>query len=152
MSNNHHAPARGMIGPRINCASRMLRHMFNDAAKEEGLFAGQQHIILALFNNEGITVGEIARQLDITPATVSVSIKRLEKSGFVKKQADDTNARITKLYLTDKGRKIPDRIRERMDSQEKYITMGLTDEQRNMFSDMLDTVINNMKNKEGFDD
>lgn len=151
MSNKHHSPPRGMIGPRINFASRMLRHMFNEAAKEEGLFAGQQHIILALLENEGITVGEIARQLDVTPATVSVSVKRLEKAGFVKKQSDEANARITKLYLTEKGRAVPDRIKDRMDSQEKYITMGLSDDEKNMFSDMLDKVIDNMKNKEGLD-
>ena len=68
---------RGMIGPRITDVSRLLRMRFNRAAQEEGLFAGQQHIIIMLEKTGGLTVSQISKKLCVSTATVSVSIKRL---------------------------------------------------------------------------
>lgn len=141
-------PPKGMIGPRITRVSKMLRCRFNEAANEVGLFSGQQHIILLLKLNRGLTVGQVAERIGVAPATVSVSIKRMEKAGFVEKKADEKDARITKLYLTEKGEDAPDHIKEKMDIQEKYITNGMTPEEIVLFSDLLDRAINNLKEQE----
>lgn len=141
-------PPKGMIGPRATRLSKMLRCRFNEAANEEGLFSGQQEIILLLKNNGGLTVGQVAESIGVSPATVSVSIKRMEKTGFVEKKADENDARITKLFLTEKGETAPERIREKMDFQEKYITNGMTCEEIQLFSDLLDRAINNLLEQE----
>jgi DNA-binding MarR family transcriptional regulator len=141
-------PPSGMIGPRVNRIARVLRHRFNEVANEVGLFSGQQHIILLLKENEGITVSQVAEYLGITPATASVSVKRMEKAGFVYKCADEKDARITKLYLTEKGKSVPERIKEKMDAQEKFVTEGFTEEEISQLSDLLDRVINNLSSWE----
>lgn len=145
-------PPRGMIGPRVTRVAKMLRCRFNEAANEEGLFSGQQHIILLLKHNSGLTVGQVAESIGVSPATVSVSIKRMEKAGFVEKRADEKDARITKLYLTEKGESAPEHIRDKMDSQEKFITKSMTDEEILLFSDLLDKAINNLYEQEGGND
>lgn len=141
-------PARGMIGPRITRVSKVLRCRFNQAASEEGLFSGQQHIILLLKHNEGLTVSQIAKATGVATATTSVSVKRMEKAGFITRKADENDARITKLYLTEKGKAAPDNIKAKMDSQEQFITNGLTDEEVLLLSDLLDKVISNLKEQE----
>ncbi|MGN0522925.1 MAG: MarR family winged helix-turn-helix transcriptional regulator [Eubacterium sp.] len=141
-------PERGIIGARINRISRTLRKSFNQAAAEEGLFSGQQHIILLLKHNEGLTIGQVAEATGVAVATASVSIKRMEKAGLVIRTADEKDARLTKLYLTDKGKAAPEHIREKMDRQEQYITKGLTNEEVMLLSDLLDRVIENLKEKE----
>ncbi len=141
-------PERGEIGPRVTHFSRLLRCRFNEIAGEEGLFAGQQHIILLLKHNPGLTVGQLADALDITAATASVSIKRMEKAGFVEKRADDNDARIIRLYLTQKGDSTPDRIKERLDHQEQFITKGFTEQEVNLLSDLLDRAIQNLTEQE----
>ncbi|MFR5875585.1 MAG: MarR family winged helix-turn-helix transcriptional regulator [Eubacterium sp.] len=145
---NPSPPPQGMIGPRVTRISRILRRRFNKVSNEEGLFSGQQHIILLLKHNRGLTVGQLAERLGVAPATVSVSIKRMEKAGFVEKTADENDARITKLYLTEKGEAAPDHIKEKMDSQEKYITNGMSKEEVRLFSDLLDKAINNLLEQE----
>ena len=142
------APPKELIGPRINHSARLLRHRFNKVINDAGLFSGQQHIILLLHENEGLTVSQISSFLEITPATVSVSVKRMEKAGFVCKKADEKDARLTKLYLTEKGEAVLQSIKEKMDAQEEVIAKGLSQQEREMLSDLLEKIIQNLEEKE----
>lgn len=142
------APPREFIGPRINHASRLLKQRFNRVVNEAGLFSGQQHIILLLSENEGLTVSQISAALEITPATVSVSLKRMEKAGFVFRRADENDARITKIYLSDKGAAALHSICEKIDAQEKIISKGMTEEEKELLSTLLERVISNLEEKE----
>lgn len=142
-------PKKGEIGPRVTRISRILRCRFNEIVGEEGLFAGQQHIVLLLKHNPGLTVSQVAESLNITPATASVSIKRMEKAGFIEKRADEKDARVTKLYLTVKGQTVPERIKEKLDLQEEYITKGMSREEIYLLSDLLDKAISNLSQQEG---
>ena len=59
--------------------------MFNEAVIEQGLFSGQQDILFNIVENEGITLGALAHKLRVATATASVSVKRMEKAGFIVK-------------------------------------------------------------------
>ena len=142
------APPKEFIGPRINHSSRLLRQRFNRVVNEAGLFSGQQHILFLLSENEGLTVSGISSALEITPATVSVSIKRMEKAGFVFRRADEKDARITKIYLSEKGVSALHSIREKIDAQEEILSKGMTAQEKEMLSSLLERVISNLEEKE----
>ena len=76
-------PPEELIGPRVNFLSRLIRCRFNEVIAEQGLYSGQQDIIFALIENEGITSSKLAQKTGVSNATMSVSIKRMEKAGFV---------------------------------------------------------------------
>lgn len=137
-------PPRGTIGPRIMCLSRLMRRKFNEAAAEQGLFSGQQDIIFLLVENEGITLSGLAQKLEVSAATVSVSVKRMEKAGFIVKKQDEKDARITRLYPTEKAKKAPDNIRKRMDELEAVLGKSFTENESEKLSDMLDQAIGNI--------
>lgn len=145
----HNAPPpKGEIGPRVSYLSRMLRHSFNEAIKKEGLFSGQQDIILLLMHNPGATISDVATNIGISAASVSVSIKRLEKAGFVTKKQSKSDARITQLFLTEKGSAVPEHIKTKMQNENKKLTTGMTEEEIEMLSNLLDRAINNLKGGE----
>lgn len=137
-------PPRGSIGARIGFISRKSKNYFNQVVSEEGLFAGQHHIIMMLERVGCATVSQIAEEMRTTSATASVSIKRLEKAGFVEKRSSDSDARITKIYLTDKALAVTQRIKAKMDEAEESLTQGLTQEEKYLLSDLLDKVVNNI--------
>lgn len=137
-------PPRGSIGARIGFISRKSKNYFNQVVSEEGLFAGQHHIIMMLERVGCATVSQIAEEMRTTSATASVSIKRLEKAGFVEKRSSDSDARITKIYLTDKALAVTQRIKSKMDEAEESLTQGLTQEEKYLLSDLLDKVVNNI--------
>lgn len=137
-------PPRGNIGARIGFISRKSKNYFNQVVSEEGLFAGQHHIIMMLERVGCATVSQIAEEMRTTSATASVSIKRLEKAGFVEKRSSESDARIIKIYLTDKALAVTQRIKAKMDEAEESLTQGLTQEEKYQLSDLLDKVVNNI--------
>ena len=141
-------PPKGHIAPRIGMVARMERVNFNKAVADEGLFAGQHKIIMFLKLQGSATIGQIADETGTAPSTVSVSIKRMEKAGFVKRRTSKTDGRITEIYLTEKGNAVPDNIRRKMDAEEKMLTNGLSKEEINTLSDLLDKIIENFIKEE----
>lgn len=86
---------------------RMTKLHFEKTKKildDYGLYVGQPRFLFSLLEEEGLSQKDMAKKLEVQPATVNVTLKRLEKAGFVEKRFDDTNKRASKIYLTDKGR------------------------------------------------
>lgn len=79
-------PPEGVIGPRVNYLSRLVRRRFNEVIAEEGLFSGQQDILFAIVDNEGVTSSQLSSMSGVSAATISVSVKRMEKTGFIIKK------------------------------------------------------------------
>lgn len=60
----HRRPLRpDEIGPRVMELSKYLRKNFNAAVAEQGLFSGQQDILLLLIRQPGMTLGQLSRAL-----------------------------------------------------------------------------------------
>lgn len=145
-------PPQGMIGPRVMHLQKLIRQVFNQAASEEGLFSGQQDILFALVENEGITLGALAKKIGVSVATASVSVKRMEKAGFIKKRCDKNDARIIRLYPTEKAKTAPENIKKKMDNLENTLSKGMSKEEIMAFSDFLETAINNINERSEADD
>lgn len=95
---------------------------------------------------------ELSKELGVAVATASVSVKRMEKAGFIIKKTDEGDARLTRLYPTEKARRAPENIRKKMDALDKVIKRGMLPEEINLLSDLLDRAVENMKAEENADD
>lgn len=137
-------PPKNMIGPRVMCLSKLIRQEHNKVWAEYGLFSGQQDILFALLMDEGLTLKDIADKMEVSPATASVSVKRMEKAGFIIKKTDKSDARIIRLYPTQKAKESSEEVRNQIELTEAVLHKNLTDEQVSELSDILDTVIQNL--------
>ncbi|MEL7608965.1 MAG: MarR family winged helix-turn-helix transcriptional regulator [Bacillota bacterium] len=68
-----------------------------------GLYAGQPAVLFALKNAQKPTQNELAGMLNVSKASVGVSLKRMERSGFIKRAQDKTDSRCNRIALTKKG-------------------------------------------------
>ncbi len=143
-------PPKNMIGPRVMCLAKLIRQANNKATAKQGVFSGQHDIILHLVENEGMTLSELANTIEVSNATASVSVKRMEKAGFIQKKADKNDARIIRLYPTEKAKTIPDNIKQMFDSLEAKLKQNMTEEQAAELAELLETAINNLS-KGGID-
>ncbi len=86
-----------------------IRHLAIKAAlAEHGLSSLGSPLllfVLARAKEKGLTFTqrELATKLDITPATVAVSLRSLEKGGYVEKNSDPSDGRRNLISLTEKG-------------------------------------------------
>ena len=68
------------------------------------LYPGQPQLLLALKAHEHVSQKELAQTMDITPATLTVMLKRMDGKQLVSRVSDAQDQRITRLCLTEKGR------------------------------------------------
>ena len=76
------------------------------------LYPGQPQMLLALDKKNGRSQRELSDCLMVKPATITVMIKRLEKTGFVERKNDEKDQRISRVFLTKKGENICEALKE----------------------------------------
>jgi MarR family transcriptional regulator, organic hydroperoxide resistance regulator len=71
-----------------------------------GLYRGQPPLLTILHQEEGLTHGDLAARMAVTPATMTKMIQRMERAGFVQRQPDADDQRVSRVYLTGTGRAV----------------------------------------------
>ncbi|HOV68735.1 MAG TPA: MarR family transcriptional regulator [Clostridia bacterium] len=77
-----------------------------DRHKKLQLSIGEVHMIEAIGSANGRTITEIANELDITLPTVTITVARLEKKGFVQRKRISDDRRLVHVFLTETGEKV----------------------------------------------
>ena len=98
--------------------------------EEFGLYRGQPPVLYALWEQEGLTHSELAARLHVKPSTITKMIKRMEKAGFVQRQPDLEDQRVSRVYLTDAGRSIQNQVERVWRTLEDETFVGFSLEER----------------------
>lgn len=107
----------------LNALKRIQTHR---AASEIGLYDGQMPL-LELLEQEGcLTQKALAGRLHVSPASVAVSIKRMQKSGVVDKIPSTDDLRYNRIRLTEKGRELTRRTRALFDQLDDEMFAGFS--------------------------
>lgn len=110
-----------------------------------GLHPGQVAVMKALDRKEGMSQRELADILHIKPPTVAVSIKRMEKNGFIERKPDEKDQRITRIYLTQYGKKINQEIVELLQKNEEELFQGFEEGEKYLFKRFFKQMIENLR-------
>ncbi|PST18736.1 MarR family transcriptional regulator [Mesorhizobium plurifarium] len=126
-------------------AARSMRTVLSRNLVASGLYAGQDGVMLALAETDGLTAGALAAKLGVKAPTMTRTIGRMEAQGFLERRPDRDDARLTKVYLTDLGRDRLQIIAEAGQHSEKLATRGLTDKQVRTLMKLLRAVDSNLQ-------
>ena len=110
---------------------------------------------IILDGKDGITVSEIASELDVTPPAVSRSLKSLESRGLVIRETDLLNRRNTMVRLTESGLDFLEKSRKQMDGLMEYVTEKMGMERKKQLYELLaemSAIIENYVKGENADD
>ncbi len=94
----------------LSAAARMMRTRTASLLAAEGLFAGQDVLLLTLGSEKSLEVGEMADRLGVRPPTVSKTLTRLTEAGLVSRSSVSGDKRRVAAKVTAKGRAKLDRI------------------------------------------
>jgi DNA-binding MarR family transcriptional regulator len=78
-----------------------------------GVTGSQAALLSMIRKSPGIGVRELAARERIAPASMSVSVARLEKAGFVRRTDDPLDRRRQALWVTEDGERILRTVRTR---------------------------------------
>jgi len=123
---------------------RAHRYLLGRALGKTGLHRGQPPVLFALHQNDGLTHSELAQKLEVSPATITNMIKRMEGSGFVVRCRDDADQRISRVYLTEAGENILSELEAVMNGAEAKIFSGLDQEELDTLRRLLGKIHDNL--------
>ena len=94
------------LGYVINHLARLFADDLSRRFQPYGVAVGQFPLLLALWEEEGISQTELSRRLSIEPATTTNTLRRMERDGLVERQANTDDQRGRWVYLTERGREL----------------------------------------------
>ena len=124
-----------------------MRTRLSHGLAESGLYPGQDGVIQLLSADDGLTPGALAQRLGVKAPTMTRTIGRMEAQGFVFRRADDRDARLTKVFLTEEGRNSVDRIVGATADCEREATLGLSNKELRTLVKLLAAVEGNLSGK-----
>lgn len=110
-----------------------------------GIYPGQPPFLFLLGKQEGLSQKELAKILQITPATLAVTVKRMEKAGLVTRKQDEKDQRVFRVYLTEEGKEKVQKAKEIMGNVEEDCFGKLSEEEKEQLSTLLTKVAINLK-------
>lgn len=129
----------------ITQAARSMRTSLSRDLLEAGLYAGQDGVMRALAEEEGLTPGALAQRLGVKAPTMTRTIGRMEAQGFLVRRTDGADQRLTKVYLTDAGRNSLERIARSVDTCTGQALTGFSGKQMRQLLKLLKAVDDNLK-------
>ncbi len=105
----------------------MHRTMIESRAKEIGLHRTQHRILMHLARHGRLpSQKELAEHLRITPAAVTIALKKIERDGYVERTLGQDN-RYNELCITEKGREVVKKTRRLFSEADAAMLSGFSE-------------------------
>lgn len=123
-------------------ATHALTRAYRNALESTGLTYTQYLVMLALWENNNLTVKSVADRLDLDSASLTPILKRLEVAGFLTRQRNKTDERVVEITLTQQGHVLQDEVA----NIQKHVACqtGLPPDEFNQLKDSLHQLVETM--------
>ncbi len=96
----------------LYAASRKVIGLYTPWLKPLGLTYTQYIVFLALWERDGLTVGELCGKLMLDNGTLSPLLKKMEQAGYVERKRSREDDRVVVVTLTEEGRALQEKAKE----------------------------------------
>ncbi|MCP3725281.1 MarR family winged helix-turn-helix transcriptional regulator [Paraburkholderia sp. CNPSo 3272] len=110
----------------LNVGQRRLQRWSQTRAAGGGVTAAQAGLLFFLGDRNGALMSEAAAALDLGAPGMSGLADRTEKAGLIERRADETDGRVSRLWLTEAGRIARQKSKLRMKDLNARLTEGFT--------------------------
>ncbi len=117
--------------------TRLMRHVLklhrshvDRLIRDYDVYPGQPPLLIRLSQQDGQSQRELAAGMLVKPATLTVMLGRMEKTGLVSRAPDDRDQRVTRVYLTGKGRIAAEAVMRAIEEVEARCFEGFLPEER----------------------
>jgi MarR family transcriptional regulator, organic hydroperoxide resistance regulator len=127
-------------------AAKLLREAADEGMSRHGVRVGQHIVLSVLWEQDGLTPGEIARRLGTATPTIVNTATRMEEAGLIVRRPDPADARLVRLYLTPRARAARESVRAARAALEQRATATLTHAERDQLRSALTKIIAQLQN------
>ena len=114
---------------------------------QTGVYQSQHRLLMEIAKNPDISQNQIASLMDISPATVAGSLKKVERGGSTKRENENDN-RFNKTSITRKGNEVVEQSRSIFEMLDRRIFEGFTPDEKETLMVLLNKLLENLNNME----
>ncbi|MBQ5342303.1 MAG: MarR family transcriptional regulator [Oscillospiraceae bacterium] len=96
----------------LYAASRNVINLYTPWLRPLGITYTQYLVFLVLWEQDGITVGEICEKLMLDNGTLSPLLKKMQQDGYIEKKRSDDDERVVLITLTQEGKALQEKAKD----------------------------------------
>ena len=129
---------------RFNKLHALHRYHIFSIIPDVKTYPDQPPILSYLCSHENCTQAELAEHLQVSPASVAVSVRRMQKAGLIGRRTDSSDLRRNRIYVTELGKERNEMLRNAFEKIDDKLFSGFTDEDIARLNGYLDRLIKNL--------
>ncbi len=148
MSENSSKEKKRYLGLEVRMLSNLMARGLRDhcPVDEDPVTASNGWILGYIADNEDKDVfqRDLEESFKVRRATVSKSVTLMERKGLIAREPVPYDARLKKLVLTDKGRRVNEQKLEQFERFQKIVSHGIPEENLEIFYKVCDKIKKNL--------
>ncbi len=129
--------------------SRTHKRLVDRRIAELGIHGGQHHMLMMLSRlGQMPAQNELARRMDISPASAANMLKRLETGGYIRRWAGSSDGRCNEVRITAKGGEVVEQSMRIFEGVDARMFEGFTAAESESLRDALQRVLENLRKME----
>jgi DNA-binding MarR family transcriptional regulator len=140
MIDSKYGPKKLTLGHLLAKVSRLVGGRMRMKLEGIGLRHAQGMILYQLWHKDGIAQNVLAQALNITPATATNTLQRMEQNGWIERRRDVKDQRIVRVYLTEKAKALRAEAGASFRELDRELDAMLTDNQHKTLMALLSKI------------
>ena len=139
------------LGRVLQKINNCFRRMGDENLSNHGISLSQLRILAYLAKNEGrgdVYQKDLEEAFGIRRSSVSGILQNMEKAGYLSREGSLHDARVKRVVLTEKGKKLDQSLLDYIRSLEEEMLCGFLPEEREQLKGMLLRVLENLETAE----
>ncbi|MBL4615705.1 MAG: MarR family transcriptional regulator [Magnetovibrio sp.] len=128
----------------VNHISRQLSQALNAELQSHGVAPGQFPVLLCLWEQDGLSQRELYQRVKIEQATMSNTLKRMERDCLIYRETDPEDRRSTRIHLTGMAKNLEAKLTKGAKAVNKVALEGLKKKDRKQAMEWLDLMVENL--------
>lgn len=123
-------------------AFKKMQIQFGTLAEQMGLDPAPLSALLKLWRQDGLTITELGDKLFLKASTITSLVDRMERDGLVRRERNQEDRRVVRVYLTEKAKN----LKGQFPSFEDHIQSQIKDHFSQEETDELIRLLNKLEN------
>lgn len=123
----------------INDIARLYKLRVRIEAENLGIKNAYRALLSTLYIKDGGTQLSLAEKTGMKAPTISITLRKMEKEGLVKRIVDENDLRKTHVYLTEKGKQTTEKLNVGIEAVNKLLVSSLSSEETAVFLKALES-------------
>ena len=137
-----------VLGFELAEIAKLILDDLRETTENLGVVSSYRPFLFHLSQNEkGLTQSELVGLIHFKAPTVSITLQKMEYEGLIRKEVDENDQRITRIFIAEKGKLFEDRIKQIHENLENDLSSLFSQEEKDLLIEYLGRIKNKIKER-----